>query len=120
MSTINKYFIQLAFLTASFINEIYQLLFKRFDINSVNIEFKLIRNFFTRNNLKYIVQEQQINDFFFEINNYFKKYIFETLSINDKAIIYINNIKECENLVKHLNCLCYHEQMLKTDQEIIY
>lgn len=102
---INKYKISLIFLSASFTNEIYQLLINQFQIDISNDQFKYIQSSITRNNLKYIVHEQKTNDFYLKVENYLKTNLYSTLAKEDKIIIYLNNIKQCELLAKRLTCL---------------
>lgn len=117
---INKYKIQLIFLSASFTNEIYQLLIDQFNIDTSDNHFKYIRSSSTRDNLKYIVFEQKTNDFYLEIDNYLKNNIYPSLDAKDKVIIYINNTKQCEALARRITCLCYHAQMSKEDRDSNY
>jgi hypothetical protein len=44
--------------------------------------------------------EQKTNNFYLEINNYLRNNIYSSLDTNDKVIIYINNIKQCETLAQ--------------------
>ena len=108
---INEYKIQTVFLSVSFTTKIFQLLIQQFNIETLNNQFKLIKTSSTRNNLKYIVYEMKTNDFFTKLSKYLKENVYNNCNIHDKIIIYINNVKQCENLAKKLNCLFYHGQM---------
>ena len=120
LSKINEFKIQIVFLSASFTTEIFQSLIQQFDIDMLTNEFKLIKSSSTRNNLKYIVYEMKTNDFFKELSIYLKDHVYKNCDQNDKIIVYINTIKQCEKLAKYLNCLFYHGQMSIEERKSTY